>query len=292
MTLTNNISNYFTQGNTSLNGQYIIPPLNIGTVDSTALQNPLFSFSNTNISTLPTFNFAQSQTFSPFGNLDNFMIQMPDYTQMFSNLITMYNNTIANFPKMDISKMFSPIQTNYSDADTTNFSYDADELKKRWSQKKPNLSDEFYNKVVQIAKRLNCNPDDLMAVMNAESGLNPAAKNQKSSATGLIQFIESTAKSLGTTTAELKKMSAEQQLVYVEKYLQREKKAAKLNANQKITASDLYAMVFLPSKVGENVIATSADHYYNAGDNKHMDLNHDGVITNEELGQRVQNFKV
>lgn len=288
MTVTNNFTNYFLQNTSGTNGQYIIPPLNISSMANTNIQNPLFNYQNTNLSSFPTVNFGQNLTFNSFGNYNTFTTQFPDYSEMFGQLITMYNNTIANIQKMDASKMFSPIQSDYSDTDTTNFSYDADELKERWAKKKPNLSDEFYNKVVQVAKRLNCSPDDLMAVMNAESGINPTAKNPNSSATGLIQFTEATAKGLGTTTSALKKMSAEEQLVYVEKYLANTKRNANLKDNDKITASTLYTMVFLPSKVNNNVITNAGEAYYEH--NKGLDINKDGVITKDELGQRVKNF--
>ncbi len=61
-------------------------------------------------------------------------------------------------------------------------------------------------------------PNALMAVMNKESGISPSIVNSNGGATGLIQFMPSTAKGLGTTTAELKKMSRLQQLAYVKKY--------------------------------------------------------------------------
>lgn len=51
----------------------------------------------------------------------------------------------------------------------------------------------------------------------AESGLNPRVQNTLG-ATGLIQFMPLTAKSLGTTTQELRKMSAIDQLLFVEKF--------------------------------------------------------------------------
>lgn len=48
---------------------------------------------------------------------------------------------------------------------------------------------EFQQKVASIGKRLGADPNNLMAVMKIESGFNPAAKNPKSSATGLIQWM-------------------------------------------------------------------------------------------------------
>lgn len=83
------------------------------------------------------------------------------------------------------------------------------------------LPQEFINAVSQMCYRLGANTEDMLDVMNFETGgtFSPSIKNKSSGATGLIQFMPSTAKSLGTTTASLSKMSALQQLVYVEKYL-------------------------------------------------------------------------
>lgn len=77
----------------------------------------------------------------------------------------------------------------------------------------------FGKGVIDLSKRLGINPNWVMAVMHFESRFKPTAKNPYSSATGLIQFIESTAKGLGTSTAQLYQMTAVEQLYYVEKYL-------------------------------------------------------------------------
>ena len=58
----------------------------------------------------------------------------------------------------------------------------------------------FCKKLEQVAKNINCDPKDLLGMMQSESGINPAAYNNNGGATGLIQFMPSTAKSLGTTT--------------------------------------------------------------------------------------------
>jgi len=51
--------------------------------------------------------------------------------------------------------------------------------------------------------------------MAFESGFDPAARNNASGATGLIQFMEPTANKLGTTTKALAEMSTVKQLNYV-----------------------------------------------------------------------------
>ena len=178
---------------------------------------------------------------------------------------------------------------NYSDEDTSNFSYDAAELKKKWAVKgEPQFSDGFYNKVVEISKRVGCDPNALMAVMKSESGLKTTAKNPHGGATGLIQFMPATAKALGTTTDALSKMSPEQQLVYVEKFLIQNKKMAGFKESDKLDSGTLYTLVFLPAYAKRDVLCTKGTKYYkyNAG----LDLNHDGSITKQDMTRRVHQF--
>ncbi|MCZ4320403.1 transglycosylase SLT domain-containing protein, partial [Aequorivita viscosa] len=83
-----------------------------------------------------------------------------------------------------------------------------------------NTAELFRSKVISIAENLSIDPNYIMACIALETGrsFNPAIKNPKSSATGLIQFMDSTAKALGTTTDLLSRMSHVEQLDYVEKY--------------------------------------------------------------------------
>lgn len=74
---------------------------------------------------------------------------------------------------------------------------------------------EFKEKVVEICRKLQVEPDDLMAVMAFESWLDPTTINSIGAA-GLIQFLPSTAKELDTTTDALRKMTALEQLSYAE----------------------------------------------------------------------------
>ena len=159
---------------------------------------------------------------------------------------------------------------------------------KKWDKKKSGLSQEFYNKVVQVSKRINCNPNDLMGLMNSESGLDSTAEN-KIGAVGLIQFIPETAKSLGTTTQELKAMSPEEQMVYVEKYLVKAKKSAGYTNDAKIGAGTLYALTFLPGYAKNDILAEKEkdpNKYY--AQNSGLDLNKDGKITKADLARQIK----
>jgi hypothetical protein len=104
---------------------------------------------------------------------------------------------------------------------------------------------DFVNKVREVSTRLDIDPNWLMAIMYWESASSFSPSIQNSiGATGLIQFIPSTARGLGTTTTELKNMSAVNQLDYVEKYL----KVYKGKLNSYI---DTYFAVFYPLAIGK-----------------------------------------
>lgn len=151
------------------------------------------------------------------------------------------------------------------------------------------LGDDFLKKVKEVAKRLNCNYKDLIGLMNSESGLNPRARNKRSRATGLIQFMPSTARELGTTVDELQNMSAIDQLDYVEKYLANAKRI-RFGSKEKLDAGELYALTYLPARANRSVLAQRGEKYYSW--NKGLDLNNDGKITKEELAQRVERKQV
>lgn len=138
----------------------------------------------------------------------------------------------------------------------------------------------FGRKVIALSNTLGFHPSWLMIVMNNESGLDPKAKNPNSSATGLIQFMEETAKSLGTSTAELKAMSNVKQLDYVLKYLK--PYSAKVN-----TLADLYLAVFYPLSLYRTDDFVFPEWAVRA--NKIFDINKDGVLTKREFRQYVAN---
>lgn len=168
--------------------------------------------------------------------------------------------------------------------------YDATELKNIWSKKKRGLSNAFYNKVIQIAQKLNCSPNDLMALMYSESKLSTTTVNPKSQATGLIQFMPDTARGLGTNIAALKKMSAEEQLNYVEKYLLSAKKSRGFG-NRQLDPGTLYALAYVPVMAKSEVIATRANDrkgWYSQ--NAVLDTDKDGKITKTELGELLKSY--
>lgn len=108
------------------------------------------------------------------------------------------------------------------------------------------VSEAFRAKVVSVAKNLSVDPNWLMAVMGFETGytFSPAARNPGSSATGLIQFLQASAIGLGTTTARLARMTAVEQLDYVERYYK------SVAAGRVRNLGDAYLAVLFPPGVG------------------------------------------
>ena len=109
------------------------------------------------------------------------------------------------------------------------------------------MTPEFKQKVDAIEQRLKMEPGSLMSVIRFETGgsFDPAVRNRAGSgATGLLQFMPSTAKSLGTSTDALAQMSAEDQLEYVERYLSPYK--GKMG-----TLKDAYMAVLYPKAIGK-----------------------------------------
>lgn len=147
------------------------------------------------------------------------------------------------------------------------------------------VSEEFKNKIIDIASKLQVQPDHLMAVIAFESGntFKPDIKNKYGSgAIGLIQFMPFVAKSLGTTTEKLSKMTAVEQLDFVYKYL-------KPYSGRMKTLEDVYMSVLYPVAIGkgsDHVLFRKGTITYkqNAG----LDINKNGFVTVYEAAEKVR----
>jgi hypothetical protein len=157
----------------------------------------------------------------------------------------------------------------------------------------------FQERVAAIAGRLHMRTDDLMAVLRFESGLRPDAINPTSHAVGLLQLLPRTAADLlglpmtpdreARAVRTFATMSADDQLDYVEAYLERA-----LGGRGAANLRDAYMAVLYPAAVGHGdafVIARvdgdstfeRAVYRQNAG----LDVDGDGVITAGEAALRV-----
>ena len=109
----------------------------------------------------------------------------------------------------------------------------------------------YADEIIRVSGKIGIHPSWLANVINFESGGNPQAKNPYSSATGLIQFMDFTAKGLGTSTAALYGMSGREQMVWVERYFA--PYIGKLKSQE-----DVYMAVFYPKAIGNPDYAFSA----------------------------------
>jgi hypothetical protein len=151
-----------------------------------------------------------------------------------------------------------------------------------WGKK---VSPEFKAKVVKISGELGIDPSHLMACMAFETGetFSPSIRNGAGSgATGLIQFMPSTARGLGTSTDALAGMTAVQQLDYVKKYFQSSKGRLK-------TLEDVYMAILYPAAIGKDKDSTLfAEGTTAYRQNSGFDANRDGKITPAEVSAKVR----
>lgn len=152
------------------------------------------------------------------------------------------------------------------------------------------VSTTFLTSVLQICNRLSIkDPSWLMSCIAFETGetFSPKIKNAAGSgAVGLIQFMPSTAASLGTSTEALAAMSAEDQLAFVELYFHRW-------AGRMSSLGDVYGVILWPGMVGKPddfVVFREADPFHPKYyiQNKGLDFNKDGTITKKEIVSLIQ----
>lgn len=125
---------------------------------------------------------------------------------------------------------------------------------------------------------------ELMACMAFETGrtFSPSVRNPGSSAIGLLQFMDATAKRLGTTTDALGRMSAVNQLDYVERYLSTQ-------ASRITCLNDMYMAILWPTAVGktaDTVLWRRGMAAFAA--NRGLDLDRNGRITKREASAKVR----
>ncbi|EPL05515.1 hypothetical protein [Pseudomonas sp. CF161] len=199
---------------------------------------------------------------------------------------------IARFPKEDSIFHIHPVSF------ISNFACEAQLV--AWGKK---VTLEFKKKVIEISEQLNLNPDYLMSCMAFETGETFRAdiKNAAGSgATGLIQFMPSTAASLGTTTDKLSRLSPVDQLDYVYLFFL----PSKVNMNN---IEDVYMHIFYQRAVGKPDTYTIAEKYAKDNNNKEkldskgnkiitkiysqnsgLDEDNDGFITKREAAVKVR----
>lgn len=135
----------------------------------------------------------------------------------------------------------------------------------------------FDDTLNSLAKEAGLAADKIRKIIGKESGGRASAENP-SGATGLIQFMPEIAKSLGTTTEELKKMSPAEQLPFVIEYFKSR------GVTEKHDQGDYYVAVAAPAFLGK----PDSTEVYKRGtpeydQNPSWDVNKDGVVTVGDL---------
>jgi hypothetical protein len=161
----------------------------------------------------------------------------------------------------------------------------AEDIEVAWGKK---VAAPFKRRVIEIAAEFGIDPNYLMAAMAFESArtFSPSIENPYSGAVGLIQFMPSTARGLGTSTAALKRMTALAQLDYVRRYFLPYKGRLK-------DLNDLYMAILWPRAIGRPssyVLFAEGSREYRQ--NKGLDVNTDGVVTKVEAANKVQQHLV
>lgn len=161
----------------------------------------------------------------------------------------------------------------------TKINYDNPKLQQKIDQEV--FEDDFLDEVEDMCYRLDMHCMALISVMDHETGgtFDPSKRSRSSSGTGLIQFMNETAKYLGTTTKDLAEMSQIEQLEYVELFFNKNKRRGAKYSNP----DDVALTVFWPAAAGKSpnhVIAVKGDGVYEA--NRGGDKNNDEKITVDE----------
>jgi len=147
------------------------------------------------------------------------------------------------------------------------------------------LSDGFFAKIKVVATNLQCESLDLLKVMKSESNVKATAHNANGHASGLIQFMPATLKNLGWTKGheDFRKLTAEEQLPYVEMYF-------KPHVKEGLgSAARLYQVTFLPATMKDGstpdtvICKKGGKHDFAYEPNKVFDTAKKGYITVGDL---------
>lgn len=156
-----------------------------------------------------------------------------------------------------------------------------------WGSK---VSSTFRDRVRWIATTLKMDANFIMACMAWESGesFSPSKKNMAGSgATGLIQFMPTTAAALGTTVDKLAAMTAEDQLNFVYKYFL---DAIKVHGPL-VTLEDVYMSILWPAAIGQQsgyVLFDKGKQPTAFRQNAGLDIDKNGQVTKYEAAAHVR----
>lgn len=100
---------------------------------------------------------------------------------------------------------------------------------------------DFNKKLKKVADALGIDDANLKAIIRTESNFNPRAEDPNHISGGLIGFTDKTARSLGTTKADILNMSAVDQLDYVYKFYKM------VGVQPGMDRGTIYMLTFMPA---------------------------------------------
>lgn len=108
-----------------------------------------------------------------------------------------------------------------------------------------NYSEEVYQAAKKVSDYFGWPVNWQLFILSKESNFIPSIENPGSGASGLWQFMPSTALALGTTVEAVRQMTPDQQADLAIKYLKQ------FNTDKVESAADAYALIFYPAMVGK-----------------------------------------
>lgn len=261
-----------------------------------------FGFGMNNGFSMPSFSYNSTPSVFGYGNSSQYSSYTPTAnTTTFGDILRMYNyGPSANYNNSFYSNNTIQNQTfdfGINDNEEVSKSSGKKSVKTNYTTQSAStdfkLDKQFIDRVKEIAKNLNCDYKDLLAVMNSESGINPHKWNGKT-AVGLIQFTNYSLADIkrvygeSYTKEQVGNMSGMEQLDLVEKYLTLAKSYS-FSKDAKLSAGDLYAVVFAPSIASNEVLYRKGSDAYAQNP---LDLDGDGVISKTDLANHLQKKQV
>ena len=164
------------------------------------------------------------------------------------------------------------------------------------------ISEQFHKRAMAIADKIGCKYEDLITVMNFESGIDPTSgiKNPRRRPVGLLQFTETGIRGLNKTYGlnltkeKILQMNEMEQLELVEKYFEMTKKEApRLRNKKEMDAADLYTLTLLPARAGRDELCRADEkdnRFYRK--NKGIDVGGDGIITRADVLTKLDEFRI
>jgi hypothetical protein len=148
------------------------------------------------------------------------------------------------------------------------------------------LKRKFITAFLEVCIAIKVHPNFLMACIAFETAetFSPSIRNKYTGATGLIQFMPQTATALDTSTNDLSRMTAVEQLYYVKQFYY------PISGKLK-TLDDVYMAILWPEAIGKPpdyiLFNENGEYPKRYFENAGLDLNHNKLITKAEASEEV-----